>query len=38
MIVLAGNPLNDITNTRSIVTIYHDGRSVTPRDPVVTAR
>ena len=38
LIVLAGNPLNDITNTRSIVAIYHDGRTVTPRVPVVTAR
>ena len=38
LIVLAGNPLSDITNTRSIVAIYHDGRTVTPRVPVVTAR
>jgi imidazolonepropionase-like amidohydrolase len=38
LIVLAGNPLQDITNTRSIVAIYHDGRAVTPRVPVVTAR
>ncbi len=35
LIVLAANPLDDITNTRSIVTIFHDGRTVTPRVPVV---
>ena len=38
LIVLAANPLDDITNTRSIVTIFHDGRTVAPRVPVVTAR
>jgi imidazolonepropionase-like amidohydrolase len=37
LIVLAANPLDDITNTRSIVTIFHDGRTVTPRVPVVMA-
>jgi imidazolonepropionase-like amidohydrolase len=37
LIVLAANPLDDITNTRSIVTIFHDGRTVAPRVPVVTA-
>ena len=36
--VLAANPLDDITNTRSIVTIFHDGRTVAPRVPVVMAR
>ena len=36
LIVLAANPLDDITNTRSIVTIFHDGRTVAPRVPVVT--
>ncbi len=35
LIVLAANPLDDITNTRSIVTVYHDGRTVAPRVPVV---
>src|SRR5271156_631768 len=38
LIVLAANPLDDITNTRSIVTIFHDGRRVAPRVPVVMAR
>jgi imidazolonepropionase-like amidohydrolase len=37
MIVLAANPLDDITNTRSIVTIFHDGRTVEPKVPVVMA-
>jgi imidazolonepropionase-like amidohydrolase len=38
LIVLAANPLDDITNTRSIVAIFHDGRTVPPRVPVVTSR
>lgn len=38
LIVLAANPLDDITNTRSIVTVFHDGRKVAPRVPVVMAR
>jgi imidazolonepropionase-like amidohydrolase len=38
LVVLAANPLDDITNTRSIVTIFHDGRTVKPRVPVVTAK
>jgi imidazolonepropionase-like amidohydrolase len=38
LIVLAANPLDDITNTRSIVTIFHDGRTVPPRVPVVMAK
>jgi imidazolonepropionase-like amidohydrolase len=38
LIVLAANPLDDITNTRSIVTIFHDGRTVAPQVPVVMAR
>ncbi len=38
LIVLAANPLDDITNTRSIVTIFHDGRTVPPRVPVVIAK
>ena len=38
LIVLAANPLDDITNTRSIVTIFHDGRAVTPKVPVVMAK
>jgi imidazolonepropionase-like amidohydrolase len=38
LIVLAANPLDDITNTRSIVTILHDGRTVAPRVPVVMAK
>lgn len=38
MVVLAANPLDDITNTRSIVTIFHDGREVRPRVPVVMAK
>jgi imidazolonepropionase-like amidohydrolase len=37
LIVLAANPLDDITNTRSIVTVFHDGRTVKPRVPVVVA-
>jgi imidazolonepropionase-like amidohydrolase len=36
LIVLAANPLDEITNTRHIVTIFHDGRQVKPRVPVVT--
>ena len=38
LVVLAANPLDDITNTRSIVTIFHDGRTVAPRVPVVMAK
>jgi imidazolonepropionase-like amidohydrolase len=38
LIVLAANPLDDITNTRSIVTIFHDGRAITPKVPVVMAK
>jgi len=38
LVVLAANPLDDITNTRSIVAIFHDGRTVAPRVPVLTAR
>jgi imidazolonepropionase-like amidohydrolase len=38
LVVLAANPLDDITNTRSIVTIFHDGRTVAPRVPVVTPK
>jgi imidazolonepropionase-like amidohydrolase len=38
LIVLAANPLDDITNTRSIVTVFHDGRTVAPRVPVVMAK
>jgi imidazolonepropionase-like amidohydrolase len=34
LIVLAANPLDDITNTRHIVTIFHDGRQIQPRIPV----
>jgi imidazolonepropionase-like amidohydrolase len=37
MIVLAANPLDDITSTRSIVAIFHEGRTVAPRVPVLTA-
>lgn len=37
LIVLAANPLDDITNTRSIVTIFHDGHQIAPRVPVVMA-
>jgi imidazolonepropionase-like amidohydrolase len=38
LIVLAANPLDDITNTRSIVAIFHDGRPVMPTVPAITAR
>ena len=38
LVVLAANPLDDITNTRSIVAIFHDGRTVAPSVPVLTAR
>ena len=34
LIVLAANPLENITNTRHIVTIFHDGRQVNPRVPM----
>jgi imidazolonepropionase-like amidohydrolase len=37
LIVLAANPLENITNTRHIVTIFHDGRQVNPRVPMVMA-
>ena len=30
LIVLDGNPLDDIRNTQKIVAIYHDGREVRP--------
>jgi imidazolonepropionase-like amidohydrolase len=38
LLVLAANPLDDITNTRSIVAIFHDGRTVAPKVPVVMAK
>jgi imidazolonepropionase-like amidohydrolase len=38
LLVLAANPLDDITNTRSIVQVFHDGRTVAPRVPVVMAQ
>jgi imidazolonepropionase-like amidohydrolase len=38
LVVLAANPLDDITNTRSIVAIFHDGRSVQPKVPAVMAK
>ncbi len=31
LIVLAANPLDNIGNTKTLVTIYHDGRKITPR-------
>ena len=31
LVVLAANPLVNISNTKTLVTIYHDGRKVTPR-------
>jgi imidazolonepropionase-like amidohydrolase len=37
LIVLAANPLENITNTRHIVTIFHEGRQVNPRVPVAMA-
>jgi imidazolonepropionase-like amidohydrolase len=37
LIVLAANPLENITNTRRIVTIFHEGRQVNPRVPMVMA-
>lgn len=36
-LVLAGNPLDDIRNTTRLVTIYHDGKPVTPMVPSDTA-
>ena len=33
LIVLAANPLDDVANTRQMVTIWHDGREVKPRVP-----
>ena len=36
-LVLAGNPLEDIRNTTRMVTIYHDGKPVTPMVPADTA-
>jgi imidazolonepropionase-like amidohydrolase len=36
LLVLAANPLDDITNTRHIVTIFHEGREVKPRVAVVS--
>jgi imidazolonepropionase-like amidohydrolase len=38
LIVLATNPLDDIVNTRNIVAIFHDGRRIQARVPVVTVR
>jgi hypothetical protein len=35
--VLSANPLENITNTRNIVAIFHDGRQVNPRVPMVMA-
>ena len=32
-LVLAGNPLDDIRNTRKLVAIWHGGREVKPRVP-----
>ena len=31
LIVLAANPLDNISNTQTLVTIYHDGREIKPR-------
>jgi imidazolonepropionase-like amidohydrolase len=31
LIVLAANPLDNISNTQTLVTIYHDGRAIKPR-------
>jgi imidazolonepropionase-like amidohydrolase len=31
LLVLAANPLDNISNTQTLVAIYHDGRKVTPR-------
>jgi imidazolonepropionase-like amidohydrolase len=37
LVVLAADPLEDITNTRHLVTIFHDGRQVNPRVPTAMA-
>jgi imidazolonepropionase-like amidohydrolase len=37
-LVLAANPLDDIRNTRKLVSVWHDGREIQPRDPSASAR
>ena len=37
-LVLQGNPLEDIRNTRQLVTIYNGGREVKPRATAVAAK
>jgi imidazolonepropionase-like amidohydrolase len=38
LLVLAANPLEDIRNTRKLVSVWHDGREVQPRDASASAR
>jgi imidazolonepropionase-like amidohydrolase len=37
-LILAGNPLDDIRNTRKLVAIWHDGREVRPGVEMASAR
>ena len=37
-LVLAANPLDDIRNTHKLVSVWHDGREIQPRDASASAR
>ena len=37
-LILAGNPLDDIRNTRKLMAIWHDGREVRPGVEMASAR
>ena len=38
LVVLAANPLDDIRNTRKLVSVWHDGREIQPRDASASAK
>ncbi len=38
LLVLAANPLDDIRNTRQLVTIWNGGREIQPRIALASAR
>jgi len=38
LLVLAGNPLDDIRNTRKLVSVWHDGREIQPLVASASAR
>jgi imidazolonepropionase-like amidohydrolase len=38
LLVLEANPLDDIRNTRKLVSVWHDGREIRPRDASASVR